>query len=118
MWAKILSSLALSGTINESLADLLISIIEHTEHLFESAPKRQASDYSLRKDGELDSQHFPNFPLIRERATYEKKCNLEDEISLKNMCEKVFPSHSALSPGLMLMTCACPKKVVYMVSAL
>ena len=116
VWAKILSSLSLSGTINESLAELLISIIEHTEQLFESAPKRQASDYSLRKDGELDSQHFPNFPLIRERATYEKKCNLEDEISLKNMCEKVFPSHSALSPGLMLMTCACPKKVVYGVS--
>ena len=55
VWAKILSSLALSGTINGSLAELLISIIEHTEQLFESAPDRQASDYSLRKDGELDS---------------------------------------------------------------
>ena len=29
------------------------------------------------------------------------------------MCEKIFPSHTKLTPGLMIMTCACPKKVVY-----
>ena len=29
---------------------------------------------------------------------------------------KIFPTHSALSPGLMVMTCACPRKVVYGIS--
>ena len=62
--------------------------------------------------GEVESQVFPNFPVIRERAFYEKECNVEDEKSLKFMCEKVFPSHTKLTPGLMVMTCACPK-VVY-----
>ena len=61
----------------------------------------------------IDSQHFPNFPLRRERAFYEKTCNVEDENSLKFMCEKDFPSHSTLTPGLLIMTCACPKKIVY-----
>ena len=28
----------------------------------------------------------------------------------------MFPTHSALSPGLMVMTCACPRKVVYGIS--
>ena len=32
------------------------------------------------------------------------------------MCEKNFPTRSALSPGLMVMTCACPRKVVYGIS--
>ena len=40
-------------------------------------------------------------------------CNVEDEKSLKDMCTKVFPSHNSLTPGLMIMTCACPQKIVY-----
>ena len=59
------------------------------------------------------SQHFPNFPLLRERAQYSMHCNVEDEKSLKDMCTKVFPFHNSLTPGLMIMTCACPQKIVY-----
>ena len=69
--------------------------------------------YTERNLGEIDAQLFPNFPVIRERAYYEKKCNVEDEKSLTFLCEKVFPSHNKLTPGLMIMTCACPQKVVY-----
>ena len=108
-----MSSLSENGEINNAMADFLLAIIEHTEEVYESSPTRQADDYKERKDGEIDSQHFPNFPLLRERALYVKECQVEDDRSLKDMCEKDFPSHTALTPGLMVMTCACPRKIVY-----
>ena len=85
----------------------------HTEQVFESAPIRSENDYCKRDGEEIFSQHFPNFPLLRERAQYSMHCNVEDEKSLKDMCTKVFPSHNSLTPGLMIMTCACPQKIVY-----
>ena len=90
-----------------------IDIINHTLEVFDSSASRNDEDYCERLEGEIDSQHFPNFPLRRERAFCEKTCNVEDENSLKFMCEKDFPSHSTLTPGLLIMTCACPKKIVY-----
>ena len=112
-WTKIMSSIAATVKVNTTLAEFLVAIIEHTEEIFDSAPVRQESDYTERNLGEIDAQLFPNFPVIRERAYYEKKCNVEDEKSLTFLCEKVFPSHNKLTPGLMIMTCACPQKVVY-----
>ena len=95
------------------MSEFLIDIINHTLEVFDSSASRNDEDYCERLEGEIDSQHFPNFPLRRERAFYEKTCNVEDENSLKFMCEKDFPSHSTLTPGLLIMTCACPKKIVY-----
>ena len=112
-WTKIMSSIAGSMEVNAALADFLVAIIEHTEDIFNSAPVRLETDYNQRSVGEVESQVFPNFPIIRERAFYEKECMVEDEKSLTFMCEKIFPSHTKLTPGLMIMTCACPKKVVY-----
>ena len=112
-WTKIMSSIAGSMEVNVALADFLVAIIEHTEDIFNSAPVRLETDYNQRIVGEVESQVFPNFPIIRERAFYEKECKVEDEKSLTFMCEKIFPSHTKLTPGLMIMTCACPKKVVY-----
>ena len=97
-WTKIMSSLAATVKVNTALAEFLVAIIEHTEEIFDSAPVRQESDYTERNLGEIDAQLFPNFPVIRERAYYEKKCNVEDEKSLTFMCEKVFPSHNKLTP--------------------
>ena len=108
-----MASLSENGEVNNAMAEFLIAIIEHTEEVYESSPARQDSDYKERQDGEIDSQLFPNFPLLRERALYEKECKVEDDTSFKSMCEKSFPSHTSLSPGLMVMSCACPKKVVY-----
>ena len=80
------------------------------------APERQPEDYDETVDGEIDSQLFPNFPILRQRAFYEKECQAEDGKSLKSMCEKIFPNHSAPSPGLNVMTRSCPSKVVYGIS--
>ena len=101
-WTKILTSFG-DEEINCALAKFLVLIIEHTEGLFKLAPERQPEDYDETVDGEIDSQLFPNFPILRQRAYYEKECQAEDDKSLKSMCEKNFPTHSALSPGLMVI---------------
>ena len=113
VWSKVVSTLSRNGDINTSMSEFLIDIIDHTLEVFDSSASRNDEDYCERLEGEIDSRHFPNFPLRRERAFYEKTCNVEDENSLKFMCEKDFPSHSTLTPGLLIMTCACPKKIVY-----
>ena len=97
-WTKILSNFA-NEEISCALAKFLVLIIEHTEGLFKSATER-----------------LPNFPILRQWAYYEKECQAEDGKSLKSMCEKIFPNHSAPSPGLMVMTRSCPTKVVYGIS--
>ena len=92
VWAEITNSLSVADVLNQEMADFLISIIEHTEQVFESVPIRSENDYCKRDGEEIFSQHFPNFPLLRERAQYSMHCNVEDEKSLKDMCTKVFPS--------------------------
>ena len=90
-WTKILTSFG-DEEINCALAKFLVLIIEHTEGLFKLAPERQPEDYDETVDGEIDSQLFPNFPILRQRAYYEKECQAEDDKSLKSMCEKKFPN--------------------------
>ena len=105
-WTKIMSSIAGSMEADSALSGFLVAIIEHTEHIFDSAPVGLETDYTQRSVGEVESQVFPNFLIIRERAFYYKECNVEDEKSLTFMCEKNFPSHTKVTPGLMTMTCA------------
>ena len=86
-WTKILTSFG-DEEINCALAEFLVSIIEHTEGLFKLAPERLPEDYDETVDIEIDSQLFPNFPILRQRAYYKKECQAEDDKSLKSMCEK------------------------------
>ena len=101
------------GKIEKSLSRLIIAIIKHTKNVYTKSEKRSSEDYISRKSGEIDSQIFPNFPILKERAEYDAACKKEDKKSLKELCEKNFPQHASLTPGLMIMTCACPNKVVY-----
>ena len=48
-----------------------------------------------------------------ERAIYENNCHNQDKRALKDNCEKDFPTHSGLTPGLYLMTCGCKQRSVY-----
>ena len=52
-------------------------------------------------------------PLLKERAKYDKTCKTEDSRAWKKLCEKTFPTHKNLTPGLFIVTCACSFKVVY-----
>ena len=61
----------------------------------------------------LPTETYPNFPILREKAQYERDCKIEDRKHRKQSCEKEFPSHATLTPGLYLLTCGCKFKCVY-----
>ena len=42
-----------------------------------------------------------------------KNCLAEDSSSIEDSCEKNFPTHSKLTPGIYLLTCARRSKVIY-----
>ena len=69
-WTKIMSSIAGSMEADSALSGFLVAIIEHTEHIFDSAPVGLETDYTQRSVGEVESQVFPNFLIIRERVFY------------------------------------------------
>ena len=71
------------------------------------------SKYAKPETGELKHCLFPNFPLLRESANYTKDCLYQDSRAKEDSCEKNFSTHQQLTPGLLLMTCACQLKVVY-----
>lgn len=70
-------------------------------------------DYCKREGGEIPTQVYPHFPILKERAIYTKNCRLQEQKRQKDSCQKEFPSHSSLTPGLYLMTCGCKFKTVY-----
>ena len=73
-------------------------------------------DYKKREVGEVKTQIYPNFPYLRERAIYKRDCKLQDKMQRKQACQKEFPSHSKLTPGLYLLTCGCKRKSIYGIS--
>ena len=88
-WTNILTSFG-DEEINCALAEFLVLIIQHTEGLFKLAPERLPEDYDETVDGEIDSQLFPNFPILRQRAFYEKEClSLRWQISEVNVQKKI-----------------------------
>lgn len=109
----ILSLATEDGQLEKPVSSLLLSIVNHTLDVYNSATKRDRSDYTARTTGELDVQIFPNMPLLRERAKYSKTCSSEDKKAWDKLCEKTFPSHQKLTPGLFIVTCGCSNKVVY-----
>ena len=92
------------------LRSLLVAVLRHIREVYENAPIR---DYQRRKKGEVDTQKYPNFPILRERAKYKRDCIMQDKIQRKQACQKEFPSHSKLTPGLYWLTCGCTQKTIY-----
>ena len=101
------------GQLEKPVSNLLLSVVNHTLGVYNSAIKRSKDDYSLRNAGELDVQIFPNMPLLKERAKYSKTCSSEDKKAWDKLCEKAFPTHQKLTPGLFIVTCGCSQKIVY-----
>ena len=95
------------------LRSLLVAVLRHIREVYENAPVREAEDYQKREKGEVDTQKYPNFPILRERARYMRDCELQDRMQRKQACQKEFPSHSKLTPGLYLLTCGCKHKSIY-----
>jgi hypothetical protein len=59
--------------------------------IYNQATRRELSNYYKRTSGELDSQIFPNMPILKELAKYDKTCKTEDSRAWKKLCEKLFP---------------------------
>merc|ERR1712141_386083 len=78
-----------------------------------SAPVNDEAKYAKPETEELKHCLFPNFPLLRKSANYTRDCLNQDSRAKEDSCEKNFPTHRQLTPGLLLMTCACQLKVVY-----
>ena len=83
-----------------SAPSFLLSILRHIIRVYETSTLHSKDDYYLREDGEIPTQVIPNFPILRERAIYTKDCNIQDRKQQKDSCQKDFPSHSKLTPGL------------------
>ena len=81
--------------------------------MYDNAPSHELHNYCARVSGEELTQVYPNFPLWRERALYNIDCSRQDVKSQKDSCQKYFPTHAALTPGLYLMTCGCSYKSIY-----
>ena len=67
------------------MSEFLIDIIDHTLEVFDSSASRNDEDYCERLEGEIDSQHFPNFqlrrvvPFVRKRAMFNHDVCLSQE---------------------------------------
>ena len=92
---------------------LIAAVVRHIANVYESSTSNNEEDYCARQDGEIISQVYPLFPILRERAVYKRDCRIQDEKQLRDSCQKDFPSHSKLTPGLYLLTCGCQQKSVY-----
>ena len=82
----------------------MTAILKHIINLYESGEQTKAEDYCTRVSGEIPTQVYPLFPIKRERAIYSRDCQSEDKKQSKDSCEKNFPSHSKLTPGLYVLT--------------
>ena len=87
--------------------------MDHTLEVFNSAAVHDDEDYCPREGGELETQVYPMFPMITERGVYSNTSKTQDERAQKELCQKEFPSHNKLTPGIYLMTCGCSQKVIY-----
>ena len=92
---------------------MIAAVVRHIANVYESSTSNNEEDYCARQDGEIISQVYPFFPILRERAVYKRDCRIQDEKQLRDSCQKDFPSHSKLTPGLYLLTCGCQQKSVY-----
>ena len=78
------------------LSSFLLSVLRHIVRVYETSTLHSEDDYYLREDGEIPTQVFPNFPILRERAVFTRDCNIQDQKQQKDSCQKDFPSHSKL----------------------
>ena len=92
---------------------LIAAVVCHIANVYESSTSNNEEDYCARQDGEIISQVYPLFPILIECAVYKPDCRIQDEKQLRDSCQKDFPSHSKLTPGLYLLTCGCQQKSVY-----
>lgn len=91
---------------------LIISCETHHQCLWDVAIESWRNLLQKRGRGNT-TQVYPNFPIIKERAVYTRDCINQDKKQRSESCQKEFPSHTKLTPGLYLVTCGCKNHVGY-----
>ena len=105
-----------NGKIPKCVKIFFLQLIDFCITYFKNLPLRQESDYrSIKKEEDVKSECFPLWSIKRKRARYQadQKGSKKDTDSWDELCSKLFPEHSRLTPGLFIVTCCCPKKKVY-----
>ena len=102
------------GKISQSIRTLYIHIIEFCIDYLETIPVRKEDDYEPHSK-EIKSEVFPNFLILKEKTKYkaDEKGSKQEKNVGDDLCSKLFPENSKLTPGLFIVTCCCPKKKVY-----
>ena len=73
---------------------------ENIINVHETATTHFENDYEARTSREITTQKYPLFPLLREQGIHRRDCKGQEEIHEKDSCQKYFPKHSKLTPGL------------------
>ena len=102
-----------TGMLHSDVAGLFLGLVKLTLNLYQNSPIRTEENYTQNTTGEVLTQLYPNFPLQYDRARFSNECKTQDERAWTDLCEKTFPEHVQMSPGLFLLTCACSNKTVY-----
>ena len=93
-------------------SSFVLAVVRHIMEVYETATTHSEDDYFKREAGEISTEVYPNFPILRGRAVYKRDCKIQDKKQRRDSCEKDFPAHSKLTPGLYLLTCGGPQKSV------
>ena len=105
-----------SGRIPKCAKVFFTHLIDFCITYFKNLPLRQESDYKLfKEDEDVKSECFPLWNIKRKRARYQadQKGNRKDTDSWDELCSKLSPEQTRLTPVLFIVTCCCPKKKVY-----
>ena len=105
-----------NGKIPKCVKIFFIQLIDFCITYFASLPVRKESDYkSIKKEEDVKSKGFLLWNIKQKRARHQadQKGSKKDTDSWDELCSKLFPEHSRLTPGLFIVACCCPKKKVY-----
>ena len=101
-----------SGMLFPCVGELLGNIVQHTLDFYKSLPDYNEEDFEPRQE-EVFSEVYPQWKIIFDKANYAKTARSQDSKVWDKLCRKCFPTHQALTPGLFIVTCACPRKAIY-----
>ena len=67
---------------------LVLAVVKHISKVYNTAAVHNSTDYKQREAGEIPTEKYPNFRILREKAIYERDCKIEDRQHRKQSCEK------------------------------
>ena len=98
-----------TGMLGKNIGKFIAKLVNHTLNFYRELPERNEKNYETTDHIDVMSEVYPNFDIKYKMPRYEKTCTDEDIKAWSKLCSKSFPSNAALSPGLFILCCPCPK---------